>query len=264
MLSLPDDATAVATHSSGNHGAAVALAARLRGIPAHVVLPEDVPRSRRAVVASYGARVVVCPPGLKERENALGQVAAATGAAVVLPYDSAAVIAGHGTAVLELVEEVEGLHMVLVPVGGGALAAGGILASLAHGRGVRILGVEPAIASGAARSLRLGRLIPSSDPDTLADGLRTSLGRLPFSILARNLSAILSADDYAILRAMRLLWERLKQLVEPSAAVTLGAVLENRSRFANLRLGVVLTGGNVDLDRLPWTWRGRDETEAGP
>ncbi len=254
VLGLPAEATAVATHSSGNHAAALALAAAIRDLPAYVVMPEDVPRSRRATAISYGAKVTVCKPGLDARERTLASLAARTGAAVVQPYDSPALIAGHGTAVLELLEEVEGLHMVLVPIGGGALGAGAVLASMANDKGVRILGVEPKIASGAARSLRLGRLLPSSDPDTLADGLRTSLGGLPFSILARNLSSILTADDDAILRAMRLLWERTKQLVEPSAAVTLGAVLENRQRFAGLRVGVILTGGNVDLSRLPWTW----------
>ncbi len=249
---LPPGTSAVAAHSSGNHAAAVALAGLLHHLPTHIVMPDDVTRTRKAMVTSFGASITYSEPGVAARDAALAEVAAQTGAAIIHPYESPAAIAGHGTAVLELLEDTEDLDLVLVPVGGGGLAAGAILASLAHGRGVRIVGVEPSVKANAAQSLRLGRPLPSSDPDTLADGLRSALGRLPFAIMARSLSAILSVDEYAIIRAMRLIWERLKQVVEPSAAVTLAAILESRRRFAGLRVGIVLTGGNVELGILPW------------
>lgn len=249
---LPHEARGVAAHSSGNHAAAIALAARLCDIPAHLVMPRDVPRSRRAVVSAYGAAITYCEPTLQAREATLAEICALTGAAVVHPFETPAAVAGHGTAVLELLDEVEGLDMVLVPVGGGGLASGAVLASMAHDQGVRVLGVEPLVSPEAAKSLRLERMLPSADPDTLADGLRSSLGRLPFAILARSLSALLQAEENAILRAMRLLWERLKQVAEPAAAMPLAAILENKPRFKGLRVGIVLTGGNIDLDRLPW------------
>jgi threonine dehydratase len=254
-----DEATAargVATHSSGNHAQALALAARMRGVPAHIVMPRTAPEVKRAAVAGYGARIIPCEPTLHAREETLASVVAETGAHVVHPYDDPRVIAGQGTAVLELLEDAGPLDAVITPVGGGGLLSGTAIAvsgiDAERGMRTRVYAGEPRGADDAARSLAAGELIPSVDPDTVCDGLLTSLSPRTFAAIQRHVAAILTVDDAAIVRAMRLVWERMKLVIEPSAAVPLAAVLERRQEIAGRRIGVVFSGGNVDLGRLPW------------
>ncbi len=250
-----DDAQAargVATHSSGNHAQALALAARLRGIPAYVVMPTSAPAIKRRAVEGYGAEVIPCEPTLAARESTLEQVVQRTGAHFIHPYDNELIIAGQGTAALELLEEVPDLDVVMAPVGGGGLLSGTCIATAALAPGARIIAGEPAGADDAARSLAAGRIIPSENPHTIADGLLTSLGKLNFPIIQRHVQAIWTVDDPAITRAMRLVWERMKIIIEPSSAVCLAAVLDHPDEVAGRQVGVIISGGNVDLDRLPW------------
>ncbi len=254
VLSLNDGEAArgVATHSSGNHAQALALAARLRGIPAFIVMPSNAPAVKRAAVEGYGAEIIICEPTLQAREETLAAVVKRTGAIFVHPYDNEDIIAGQGTAAVELLEEVPALDVVMAPVGGGGLLSGTALAVKAMAPDARVIAAEPAGADDAARSLAAGRIIPSVDPDTVADGLLTSLGELNFPIIQEHVSAIWTVDDSDIIAAMRLIWERMKIIIEPSAAVCPAAVLARPDEVAELRIGVILSGGNVELDRLPW------------
>lgn len=242
----------VATHSSGNHAAALAWAARLRGIKAFVVMPENAPAVKQRAVAGYGAQIVRCRPTLAAREESLAEVIARTGAAPVHPYDDESVIAGQGTAALELCQEVPDLDAVIAPVGGGGLLGGTALAVRGASAGTRVLGAEPEMADDAFRSLQAGRIIPSTYPETVADGLRTSLGELTFPILQRYVDAIVTASEADIVAAMRIVWERMKLVIEPSAAVPLAAILSGRAALSGKRVGIIFSGGNVDLDTLPW------------
>ena len=252
-LSEADAARGVATHSSGNHGAALALAARLRGAPCTVVVPRNAPAVKRAAVAAYGAEVVLCEPTLAAREETLARAVAGSGRVVVHPYDDARVIAGQGTAALELLADVSGLDVVLVPIGGGGLASGTALAVRAESPGTRVVAVEPLGADDAYRSFRCGERLPSIAPDTIADGLLTSLGVRNFELVRRHVDDVVRVPEEAIVRAMRLVWERMKIVVEPSAAVPLAALVDGALEgLAGQRVGIVLSGGNVDLDRLPW------------
>jgi len=251
-LTEKEAARGVATHSSGNHAAALALAARERGIPAWVVMPTTAPEVKQRAVRAFGATVVGCEPTLASREAALEEVVQRTGAHVVHPYNDARVIAGQGTAALELLEDVGDLDAIVTPVGGGGLISGTSVAAKGLRPSLRIIGVEPEAADDARRSLEAGRILPSHDPKTICDGLRTSLGTLTFAIIQRYVERILAVADDATIAAMRLLFERLKIVVEPSAAVTLAAVLEHKALFRGLRVGLVLSGGNVDVTRLPF------------
>ncbi|MEX1309866.1 MAG: pyridoxal-phosphate dependent enzyme [Candidatus Sulfomarinibacteraceae bacterium] len=250
-----DDAEAsrgVCTHSSGNHAAALARAASLRGIPAYIVMPSSAPPVKKAAVAGYGARITECEPTLEARESTLAVVQGRTGATFIHPYDDPRVIAGQGTAALELLEQAPDLDVVMPPVGGGGLASGTVVTVSRLRPEIEVWGAEPAGADDAFRSLRDGRRYPSVQPATVADGLLTSLSDRTFRILFRGLAGILTVDEETIVRAMRLLWERAKILVEPSGAVPLAAVLAHRDRFEGRRIGLVLSGGNTDLDALPW------------
>ena len=242
----------VATHSSGNHAAALALAARWRGIKAHVVMPENAPEVKRRAVAGYGANIVFCKPTLDAREETLAKVLNDTGATPIHPYNDHMVIAGQGTCALEFCREIQDLDVVLAPVGGGGLISGTAIAVSAVSPKTQIVAAEPQKADDAWRSLRAGRIIPAGNPDTIADGLRTSLGDLTFPIIRRFVREIVTVSEEAIIGAMRDIWERMKIIVEPSAAVPLGAVLGRRSEFAGRRIGIILSGGNLDLTRLPW------------
>jgi threonine dehydratase len=254
VFSLSEDEIrrGVSTHSSGNHAAALALAARLRGAAAHIVMPRTAPAVKRAAVAGYGGRIVSCEPTLAARETALAEVTAATGAVFIHPYNDPRVIAGQGTAVLELLADAPEIDTVITPVGGGGLLSGTAIAAIGIAPGIRVLAGEPAAADDAFRSLQAGRILPSLDPVTVADGLRTSLGDRTFPIIQRLVAQILTVGEAAIVRAMRLVWERMKIVVEPSAAVPLAAVLEYPETFRDRRVGIILSGGNVDLDHLPW------------
>jgi threonine dehydratase len=254
VFSLSDDEAkrGVATHSSGNHAAALALAARWRGIPAHVVMPENAPHVKKLAAAGYGAEIVFCKPTLEARERALAEVVARTGAAFVHPYNDLRVITGQATAAIELCEEVQNLDLVIAPVGGGGLLSGTAVAVSLVSPKTTVMAAEPERADDAYQSLRSGRIVPSVHPNTIADGLLTSLGDLTFPIIQRHVKDIVLVSEEAIVEAMRCLWERMKILVEPSAAVPLGAILSGRLGTAGRRAGVILSGGNVDLDRLPW------------
>lgn len=254
VLSLDEEAAArgVATHSSGNHGQALALAAELRGIPATIVMPANAPDVKRRAVAGYGARIVDCEPTLAARESTLAEVVEETSATFIHPYDDARVIAGQGTAALELLEEIPELDAVLAPVGGGGLLSGTAIAARAVQPTARVIGVEPAAADDAFRSLSEGRRLPAEDPQTIADGLRTSLGELGFVILRANEVEIVTVSEAAILTAMRHVWERMKLVIEPSAAVPVAALLDENHSLRDKRVGVILSGGNVDLDSLPF------------
>ena len=242
----------VATHSSGNHGAALALAARLRGIPARIVMPTNAPQSKKAAVAGYGGTIVYCEPTQEAREATLETVVRDTGAAFVHPYDNAKVIAGQGTAALELCAEVPQLDVILAPVGGGGLVSGTALAAAALSPGTQVAAAEPAAADDAYRSLAAGEILPADYPNTVADGLRTSLGQLTFAIIQRHVAQVVTVSEDAIVTAMRYVWERMKIIIEPSSAVPIAALLDDRLHVSGKRVGVILTGGNVDLGRLPW------------
>lgn len=244
----------VAAHSSGNFAQALALAARARGIAAHLVMPSNAPAVKKAAVIGYGARVVECEPTMAAREAALARVLAATGATPLHPFDHDDVIAGQGTAALEMLEDVPDLDAIVAPIGGGGLVAGIAIAATALRPGIRIFAAEPAAADDAARSKRAGRIEPSGPPATIADGLLTGLGERTWPVLRDLVEDVVVVSEAEIVAAMRLAWERGKLLVEPSAAVALAAVLAEafRSRQDLARVGVVLSGGNVDLDRLPW------------
>ena len=251
-LSQTELARGVATHSSGNHAAALALAGRTRGAGAFIVMPETAPAVKRRAVAGYGAEITFCEPTLDARESALEQLLDERGCTPIHPYNHSDVIAGQSTAALELLDEVPDLDTVVAPVGGGGLLSGTAITASELAEGTRVLGAEPAGADDAYRSLAEGKILPSVEPRTIADGLLTALGELTFPILQERVEGIVRVDDEAIVRAMRLVWERMKILIEPSAAVPLAAVLENRESFRGRRVGIILSGGNVDLDRLPW------------
>ena len=251
-LAESDASRGVATHSSGNHAAALALAAKLRGIPCRVVMPCNAPDVKKAAVAGYGAEIDFCAPTLAAREALLEAVVARTGAVVVHPYDDAHVIAGQGTVALELLDAVPNLDLVLTPIGGGGLTAGVALTVKSRSPNTRMVAVEPEGADDAYRSFRNGARLPSIAPQTIADGLLTSVGVRNFALIRRCVDDIVTVGDPAIIRAMRLIWERMKIVVEPSAAVPLAALVEKRIDIRGARVGIVLSGGNVDLDRLPW------------
>jgi threonine dehydratase len=244
-------ARGVVTHSSGNHGAALALAARERGIPAHVVVPDGANAVKLAAIEAYGATVHRCAATLAAREATAARVLADTGATLVHPYADPHVIAGQGTAALELLSESCPLDALVTPLGGGGLTAGTALVAAARG-GAPVFGAEPAGAADAFESLRQGRHVTELVPDTLCDGLRATVGA-PNLELMRTLGVQpLLASDAEVVAAMRLLWGRLKQAVEPSAAIALAVVLKHPGHFAGKRVGLILSGGNVDLDALPW------------
>jgi threonine dehydratase len=253
VFSLSDEEAArgVVTQSSGNHGAAVALACRLRGIAATVVVPRSAPKIKLAAIREFGARIVPCDVAQAARDAATAQVLADTGGSLVHPYNDSRVIAGQGTATLELLRDVPDLDTIMAPVSGGGLLSGTALAAHGLKPTLRVLGAEPEGARDAHDSLKSGERITGRTAHTVCDGLRAELGPLTFRILREHAEDILLVSDAEVVAAMRLIWERLKQVVEPSGAVTLAAVLRYRSLFAGRRIGLILSGGNVDLDALP-------------
>ena len=249
-----DESTAargVVTHSSGNHGAALALAAQGRGIPCHVVVPAGAVRAKLAAIEHYGAILHHCAPTIAARESMCAQVQAETGAASVHPYTDPRVIAGQGTAALELLTAHPDLDALVVPLGGGGLAAGTALAMRALAPSCQLYLAEPEGAADGARSFAKGELDHDFIPDTICDGLRGTLGAINFEILRTADAQVLTIDDAQVVTAMRLLWTRTKQLVEPSSATALAAMLANRALFEGRRVGIILSGGNIDLDALP-------------
>lgn len=268
VLQLSPDAAArgVLTHSSGNHAQALALAARRRGISAHIVMPRHSSAVKERAARDYGATVYLCEPTLEAREAEAARIARATGATFIHPYDNPHVIAGQGTAVLELLGQVADLDAIIAPVGGGGLLAGSCLAATGTTPRPRVFAAEPRGADDAARSLAAGQLIPQTAPETIADGLRTSLGELTWPILQAHVERVITVTEDEIVAAMRLAWERAKLLIEPSAAVALAAALSRE--FCAIpglaRVGIILSGGNVDLDRLPFAAEGSVRVPARP
>ncbi|HEY1772763.1 MAG TPA: pyridoxal-phosphate dependent enzyme [Gammaproteobacteria bacterium] len=243
----------VATHSSGNHGTALALAAKRRGVHACVVMPENASPYKKRAVAAYGAEIIYCTPTQAGREAALADYVAKTGASVVHPYNDATVMAGQGTAALELHEQVPGLDLVLAPLGGGGLLSGTAVATRALRPDAKIVGAEPLGADDAWRSFKAGRIEPIAHPDTVADGLRATIGPLTFEVLRAEIDEIVRVGEQDILDAMRYVWERMKILIEPSAAVPVAALRRGLVEVRGHRTGIILSGGNVDLDHLKWS-----------
>jgi threonine dehydratase len=254
VFALADDdaARGVVTHSSGNHGAALAYAAARRGIPAYVVMPENAPRIKIDNVRGLGATVRFCAPTPQARVAACDEVQRETGAVLIHPFDNAFVIAGQGTAALELLEDVPDLDVVIAPVGGGGLLSGTGIAAKGTKADVQVYGAEPANADDAKRSFVSGRVEPVHPGATIADGLRTPLSPRTLGAIRAHVDAIGLATEAGIVTAMRTTWEKMKIVIEPSSAVPLAAILEKSLDVAGARVGIVLTGGNVDLDRLPW------------
>jgi threonine dehydratase len=252
LLTDAEAVKGVVTHSSGNHAAALARAARLRGIPAYIVMPSNSPQTKQAAVRRYGGDVVLCGPTLAARESTAQQVMERTGAIFIHPYDDLRVMAGQGTTAIELLEDVPGLDVILCPVGGGGQLSGIAVAAKDIKPAVRVIGVEPAGADDASRSLKAGHIIPMLEPRTIADGLKTSLGQRPFAEIMRLVDDIVTVREESIVQAMRQVWEVLKLIVEPSGAVSYAAVVEGRIPASGASVGIILSGGNLDLNRLPW------------
>jgi threonine dehydratase len=242
----------VSTHSSGNHAQALALAAKLRGIPAYIVMPNNAPTVKKAAVAGYGGQITFCEPTLEAREATLAKVVEETGSTVVHPYNDERVIAGQGTAAIELLEDASDLDVIIAPVGGGGLLSGTSIAATETKKGIRVIAGEPEMADDAYRSIEAGKILPSLKPRTFADGLLTSLGTLTFPIIQERVEQIVTVSERGIIDSMKFIWERAKIIIEPSAAVAIGVLWERKIDLTDLNVGVILSGGNVDLEKLPW------------
>ena len=251
-LSPADKKRGVATHSSGNHAQALAWAASCEGIPAHVVMPENANPVKVAAVKGYGGRITFCKPTLEARESTLREVLQRVQAIEIHPYNQVEIIAGQATAAKELIEDEGPFDILIAPVGGGGLLSGTALAARYFSPDTLVYGAEPVMADDAFRSFQSKKFIPSENPNTIADGLRTSLGSITFPIILETVSGIVTTSEKAIVTAMRLIWERMKIIVEPSAAVPLAAILEHPSLFRNKKTGIILSGGNPDLSQIPW------------
>lgn len=246
---------AVATHSSGNHAQALALAARVNGLNAIIVMPSNSPTVKVDAVKGYGAEVIFCEPNIKARETTLNQVLIDREAVFVHPYENPNVIAGQGTAALELINEVNNLDIIMTPIGGGGLISGTAITTKeisAKSKKIKVIGAEPQMANDAFISFITKDRVKDFTPNTICDGLRTTIGEINFEIMNRYLDEILLADEIDIINAMKLTWERMKIIVEPSSAVTLATILKNQSIFEGKRVGIIISGGNVDLQNLPW------------
>lgn len=254
VFSLTDEEAAkgVCTHSSGNHAAALALAARMRGIPAYIVMPETAPNIKKQAVESYGGQITFCKPTLEARETTLAKVAAETGATEIHPYNNFNVICGQGTAAKELIEDKGLFDIVMCPIGGGGLLSGTAITTRTLNPKALVIAAEPEGADDAYRSFHAHKLIPSVNPKTIADGLLTSVGEINFRIIQRKTDEIVTVSERGIVRAMRMIWERMKIIVEPSSAVPLAAILENKLDVRGKKVGIILSGGNVDLEKLPF------------
>src|SRR5215213_2415586 len=254
VFSLSDEEASrgVCTHSSGNHAQALALAARMRGVPAYIVMPDNAPSVKKSAVAGYGGQITFCAPTLEAREATLTRIYERTGANVVHPYNNERVIAGQATAALELFEEVPDLNVVIAPVGGGGLLSGTSIAATETKKGIRVIAGEPEMADDAYRSIQSGTILPSVKPKTIADGLLTSLGTLTFPVIQERVEQVVTVSEQGIIDSMKFIWERLKIIIEPSAAVAVGVLWEKRIDLTGLNVGVILSGGNVDLEKLPW------------
>jgi threonine dehydratase len=242
----------VAAHSSGNHAQAISWAASLVSSKAYVVMPNNSSKIKVEAVKGYGGLITLCEPTLEARETTLSGIIKQTGASEIHPYNDERIIAGQATAALELLEEVKNLDLIIAPVGGGGLLSGTALSAHYFSTGCKVIGVEPGQANDAFLSFTTQKFVPSRNPDTIADGLRTSLGSITFPIILKHVHDIVTVSEDSIVRAMRFLWERMKILVEPSSAVPFAALLEEKIMIKGKKVGIIITGGNVDLDALPW------------
>ena len=254
VFSLPDQEAGkgVCTHSSGNHAQALALAARNRGIKAYIVMPKTAPEVKINGVRGYGGEVILCEPTLEARESTANEVIEKAGATFIHPYNNLQVITGQATASLELFQEIENLDIIMTPVGGGGLISGTALTTRYISPKTQVIAAEPEEANDAFRSFNSKTFTPSVNPTTIADGLLTSLGEITFPIVMEYVHDILTVSELNIIHAMKTIWERMKIIVEPSSAVPLGTIMEHPSEFKNKRVGIILSGGNVDLQNLPW------------
>lgn len=253
VWSLTDEEAAhgVVTHSSGNHAQALALAAKMRGIPAYIVMPSNAPQVKKNAVAGYGGQITFCEPTLEARESTMEGIRLSTGASVVHPYNDERVIAGQGTAALELLEEIPDLDVIIAPVGGGGLLSGTAIAAETKKR-IRVIAAEPEMADDAFRSVQTGKIIPSQNPKTIADGLLTSLGTLTYPVIKERVEQVVTVSEAGIVESMKFVWERAKIVIEPSAATVIAVLWEKKIDLSGLKVGVILSGGNVDLEKLPW------------
>lgn len=251
-LSDEQAARGVATHSSGNHGTCLSYAAGRRGIPCTVVMPRTAPQAKKDAVRGYGGKVVECEPSTSSREAVFAEVVAETGAEFVHPYNDPRVIAGQATCSKELLEDVDGLDAVIAPIGGGGMVSGTCLTLSNLAPGIRIYAAEPEQADDAYRSFKAGYIIADDAPDTVADGLKVPLKDLTWHFVKNHVTDILTASEEDIVDSMKLIWKRMKMVMEPSSAVPLATILKNKHVFAGKRVGIIITGGNVDLDKLPW------------
>jgi len=256
VFSLTEDEVknGICTHSSGNHAQAIAYAAKLRNVPAYIVMPEGASKAKVEAVKAYGGQITFCNPTLPERQAAVDQVIKDTNACFFHPFNDYRIIAGQATIAKAFFRQVEGLDIIMTPIGGGGLASGTALATHYLSKHTRVIGVEPDAADDARRSVEAGQLIPLTEaPNTVADGLRTSLGDKTFEIIKELVTQVTSVSEESIIKAMRLIWERLKIIIEPSCAVPFAALLENKVEdIKGKKIGIILTGGNIDLDALPW------------
>ncbi len=252
LLTADQKRRGVVTHSSGNHAAALSLAAAMNGVKAYIVMPENAPVVKKNAVAGYGAEITLCKPTLQSREETCRMIMEREGATLVHPYDNFNVISGQGTAALELLEDQPGIEAIVAPIGGGGLMSGTSTCVKAIDEKIRVIGAEPANADDAFRSFRSGKLLRSDNPATIADGLLTSLSELTFAIIRRNADDIVTVTEDSIKECMLLIWERMKIIIEPSSATVLAVVKENPALFRSKRIGLILSGGNVDLRKLPF------------
>ena len=242
----------VVTHSSGNHAAALSLAASMNGIKARIVMPETAPEVKVNAVKGYGAEITFCKPTLQSREDTAKKIMEKTGAVMIHPYDNFNVICGQGTAALELIEEIPDMDIVIAPIGGGGLMSGTSTTIKNTSKGIKVIGAEPLNANDAWKSFTSGNLTPSVNPETVADGLLTSLSELTFTIIRKNVDEIFTVNENTILECLILVWERMKIIIEPSSATVLAVIRENPDYFRGKRAGLIISGGNVDFRKLPF------------
>ena len=252
QLSKEQLTNGVITTSSGNHGAAVASAAKKLGANVKVVMPDNTPKVKVDNVQRFGGEIIFCDPNIKSRENTLNKIVKEDGSTIVHPYNDEKIIAGQGTAAKELLEKIPDLDIIIAPVSGGGLLAGTLLAAKAINSNIKVYGAEPKNADDTYQSIKRKKIVPNKTTDTIADGLRAQVGTITFPIIQKHVDGIILVSEEMIVQSMRMVWQRLKIIIEPSCSIVLAAILTNKKQFYNKRIGLILTGGNVDLDTLPW------------
>ena len=252
QLSKEQLTNGVLTTSSGNHGAAVASAAKKLGANVKVVMPDNTPKVKVDNVQRFGGEIIFCDPNIKSRENTLNRIVKEDGSTIVHPYNNEKIIAGQGTAAKELLEKIPDLDIIIAPVSGGGLLAGTLLAAKAINSNIKVYGAEPKNADDTYQSIKRKKIVPNKTTDTIADGLRAQVGTITFPIIQKHVDGIILVSEEMIIQSMRMVWQRLKIIIEPSCSIVLAAILTNKKQFYNKRIGLILTGGNVDLDTLPW------------